>query len=61
MIKLRCIDDNCTNLTFNKIYDCYESTEKYYRIRNDYNFYGGYLKIRFKDVTREFKLKKLNN
>ena len=61
MIILKCIDDRNRPLTLNKIYTgtFIDESLDYYQIIDDKKRIEVYCKWRFKDVTREVKLKKL--
>ena len=55
---LKCIDTGVRYLKLNKIYVCNSENNNKYNI--NYNGkYGSFFKWRFKDITREYKLKQL--
>lgn len=64
MIKLKCIQAKKYKLTENEIYDLFHirhDTVEYYLVKNDLGENEYFFSYRFKDITREFKIKKLLN
>ena len=47
------------SITKDKVYDCLNDIGEYYEFKNDQNIVIRYYKWRFKDVSRELKIKKL--